>query len=177
MTSHRGSNAYETKSRPKKEGAAPLDGAPRYRLVRSVNSITLMCPNEGEEQEAPVSLSYLLAFPHLTEPVAQAVLEICKSKASAYATCERMGRELKTGFLAFLKEKSLNNIKLEQLTTSHIEGFKTWLDRADKTGIALYALQTREHRMSYLRQVMHYLKQSDKWATLNRPGFRGGRLM
>jgi hypothetical protein len=149
MTSRRGSNAYEAKSRTKREGAASLDQARRYRLVRSAGSIKLMCPKEGDKTEAPVDLSFLLAFPHLTEPFAQAIQEISKSKASAYATCSLMGRELKTGFFAFLEEKSLNNIRLEQLTTSHIEGFKNWLDRVDKK-VAIYALLTREQHMCQL---------------------------
>ena len=164
MTSRRGSNAYEGKSRIKQEGATSLDQSRRYRLVRSAGSIKLLCSKEGDKKEAPVDLSYVLTFPHLSEPFAQAVREICKSKASAYGTCDRMGRELRTGFFAYLEEKSLNNMRLEQLTTSHIEGFKNWLDRADKMGVATYAVQTREHRMSYLRQVVKYLKKSDKWA-------------
>jgi hypothetical protein len=181
MTSRRGSNAYKAKSRTKQEGAASLEQARRYRLVRSAGSIELMCPKEGEKKEASVDLSYLLAFPHLTEPFAQGIQEICKSKAFTYATCNAKGRELKTGFFAFLKEKSLNNISLAQLTTSHIEGFKNWLDRADKTGVAIYAVPSREHLMSHLRQVMQYLKQSDKWALqlasdLNiRPGMWAGQ--
>jgi hypothetical protein len=181
MTSRRGSNAYQTKSRTKREGAASLDQARRYRLMRSAGSIELMCPKEGEKKEDTVDLSYLLAFPHLTEPFAQAIREICKSKASAYATCLNLGRALNTGFFAFLKEKSLNNIGLEQLTTSHIEGFKNWLDRADKTGVAIYPISTREHQMSPLRQVVQYMKKSDEWAPqlvsdLNvRPGMWAGQ--
>jgi hypothetical protein len=172
MTSRRGSNAYETKKRTKQEdvvsldeeGAVSLDEARRYRLVRNANSIVLMCPKEGDKKEAPVELSYLLAFPHLTEPFAQAVQEICKSRASAYATCDAIGRDLKTGFFAFLEEKSLHNIRLDQLTTSHIERFKNWLDRVDKMGVAIYALHTRGHKMSFLRQIVQCLKKSDKWA-------------
>ena len=164
MTSRRGSNAYKPKSRTKEKGATSLDQARRYRLVRSAGSIKLMCPKEGEKNEGAVDLSYLLAFPHLTEPFAQTVQEICKNKAFAYATCNRMGRELKTGFLAYLKEKSLNNIRLEQLTTSQVEGFKNWLDRVDKKGVAIYVLETRGHQMSHLRKVVQYLKKSDKWA-------------
>jgi len=164
MTSHRGSNAYKTKSRPKREGAASLDQARRYRLVRSADSIELRCPNDEDKSEGSIDLSYLLAFPHLTEPFAQAVQGICKRKASAYSTCFKKGNELNLGFFAFLEEKALNSIRLEQLTTSHIEAFKNWLDRADKTGVAIYALQTREHRMSHLRQVVEHLKQSDRWA-------------
>ena len=164
MTSRRGSNAYNSKDRSKREGVASLEQARHYRLVRSAGSIELICPKEGEEKEAPVDLSYLLAFPHLTEPFAEAVQEDCKSKASAYATCLLIGRELKTGFFAFLEEKSLNNIRLEQLTTSHVEGFKNWLDRVDKTELAMFALSTREHQMSHLRKVVQYLKRSDNWA-------------
>lgn len=164
MTSRRGSNPYEGKRRAKREGTASLDQARNYRLVRSPGRIVLMCPKEGEEKEAPVDFSYLLAFPHLTEPFAQAVQEDCKSKAFAYATCLLIGRELKTGFFAYLKEKSLNNIRLEQLTTSHVEGFKNWLDRVDKTEVAVYALSTREHQMGHLRKVVQCLKRSDKWA-------------
>lgn len=164
MASRRGSNPYEGKWRVKREGSTSLDQARHYRLVRSAGSIKLMCPKDGEEKEAPVDLSYLLAFPNLTEPFVQAVQEDCKSKASAYATCLLIGRELKSGFFAFLEEKSLNNIRLEQLTTSHVEGFKNWLDRADKTEVAIYALSTREHQMSHLRKVVQYLKRSDKWA-------------
>lgn len=181
MTSQRGSNAYGSKSHTKREGAASLNDARRYRLVRSTSSIELMCPKDGAKKEAAVALSYLLAFPHLTEPFVQAIQAICKSKASAYATCHLMGRELKTGFFAFLKEKSLSNIRLEQLTTSHIEGFKNWLDRVDKTEVAIYQLQTRETRMSLLRQVVQYLKKSEKWAPqlasdLNmRPGMWAGQ--
>jgi hypothetical protein len=89
-------------------------------LTRSAGRIKLICPKDGDKEEASVDLSYLLAFPHLTEPFVQAVREICKSKAFSYATCEKMGRELKIGFFALLKEKSLNNIRLEQLTTSNI---------------------------------------------------------
>jgi hypothetical protein len=163
MTSRRGSNAYTAKIRAKREDAASLDQVRRYRLVRSAGSIKLMCPREGEKKEAPVDLSYLLAFPHLAEPFAQAVQEICKSKAFAYATCNKIGRELSTGFLAFLEEKSLHNIRLEQLTTSHIEGFKNWLDRVDKTGLSIYAITTREHLMVHLRQVVQSLKRSEKW--------------
>jgi integrase len=164
MTSRRGSNAYEGKTRTKREASVSLDQARHYRLVRSADRIELMCPKEGEKKEDTVDLSYLLAFPHLSEPFAQAIREICKSKASTYATCFKKGRELEFGFFAFLEEKALKNIRLEQLTTSHIEGFKSWLDQADKTGLAIYALQTRQHRMSHLRQVTEYLKQSDKWA-------------
>jgi hypothetical protein len=164
MTSRRGSNAYNAKSGTKGEGVASLEQAYRYRLVRSAGSIVLMCPKEGEKKEDAVDLSYLLAFPHLTEPFAQAVQEICESKAAAYATCDRMGRELKTGFFAFLEQKSLINIRLEQLTISHIEGFKNWLDRADKMGVATYQLRTRQHRMCHLRKVVQYLKQSNRWA-------------
>lgn len=163
MTS-RGSNAYQVKSHTKREGTASLDQARRYRLVRSAGSIELMCPKDGDKKEASVNLSYLLAFPHLTEPFAKAIQEICKGKASTYATCTQIGRAPKTGFFAFLEEKSLNNIRLDQLTTSHIEGFKNWLDRVDKTGVAVYAVGTREHQMSHLRQVVQYLKQSGKWA-------------
>lgn len=181
MTSIRGSNAYNVKSRPKRESFVSLDQSRRYRLVHSAGSIELMCPKDGSEKGASVDLSYLLAFPHLTEPFAQAVQEICKSKASAYATSDNMGRELKYGFFAFLTEKSLNNIRLEQLTSSHIEAFKNWLDRADKAGVAIYVLSTRERRMSYLRQVVQYLKHCDKWALqlasdLNvRPGMWAGQ--
>lgn len=181
MTNSRGSNAYKGKSRAKLVGSIPLDQARYYRLVRSAGSIELICPKEGEKKEAPVDLSYLLAFPYLTEPFAQAIQGICKSKASAYATCLRLGCEPNTSFFAFLKEKSLINIRLEQLTTSHIEGFKRWLDRADKTGVAVYAITTREHQMSHLRQVVHYLQRSEKWATelasdLNiRPGMWAGQ--
>lgn len=164
MNSRRGSNTYAGKSRTKWEGIASLDEARRYRLVRSADSIKLMCPKDGTKIEHMVDLSYLLAFPYLTEPFAEAVQGICKRKAFAYGTCDKMGRELKTGFFAFLEEKSLNNIYPEQLTTSHIEEFKNWLDRVKKTGVAVYALKTREHRMSYLRQVVQYLKDSDKWA-------------
>lgn len=164
MTSRRGSNAYKPKSRTKGESIASLDEARRYRLVRSTGCIKLMCPKEGEEKEGAVDLSYLLAFPHLTEPFAQAIWEICKSKAFACASCEVMGRELKNGFFVFLKEKSLTDIRLEQLTTYHIEGFKNWLDRTDKTEVAIYRVDTREHRMGHLRRVVQYLKQSDKWA-------------
>jgi integrase len=80
-----------------------------------------------------------------------------------------------------LKEESLSNIRLEQLTTSHIEGFKNWLDRVDKTEVAIYQLQTRETRMSLLRQVVQYLKKSEEWAPqlasdLNmRPGMWAGQ--
>jgi hypothetical protein len=163
MTSRRGSSPYEGKRRAKREGATSLDQARRYRLVRSAGSIKLMCPKEGVKK-ASVDLSYLLAFPHLTEPFAQAVEEICNSKAFTYASCDQMGRELKNGFFTFLKEKFLNNIRLEQLTTSHVEGFKNWLDRVDQTAVALYVLQTRQTRMGQLRKVVRYLKQSDKWA-------------
>lgn len=181
MTSRRGSSAYNAKSRTKEEGPASVDQSGRYRLVRSADSIKLMCPKEGEEKESAVDLSYLLAFPHLAEPFAQAICEICKSKDSAYATCFKKGRELNVGFLAFLKENSLNGLRLEQLTTSHIEGFKKWLDRADKTGLAVYAIGTREHLMSHLRQVVEYLKKSDNWVSqlvpeLNiRPGMWAGQ--
>jgi hypothetical protein len=181
MTSRRGSNAYKPKSRTTREGAPSLDQARRYRLVRSAGSIKLMCPKETEEKEDAVDLSYLLAFPHLTKPFAEAIWEICKRKDSAYATCSRKGTELNVGFFAFLEENSLNNLRLEQLTTSHIEGFKNWLDRADKTGLAIYALETREHRMGHLRHVVEYLKKSDKWAPqlvseLNiRPGMWAGQ--
>lgn len=164
MTSRRGLNPYEGKRRAKREGAASLDRARRYRLVRSAGSIKLMCPKEGNKKEAPVDLSYLLAFPHLTEPFAQAIQKICQSKDSAYSTCDKMGRELKTGFFAFLKEKSLTNIGIEQLTTSHIQGFKNWLDRTHDMGVAIYGLQSRVQRMCHLRQVVQYLKRSDKWA-------------
>lgn len=164
MTSRRGSNPYKPKGLPKHEGVASLDEARRYRLVRGADSIELMCPKEGDKNEGRVDLSYLLAFPHLTEPFAQAVQEVCKSKASEFATCCRMGRELGTGFFAFLQENTLNDLSLAQLTTSHIEGFKSWLDRADKTGVAVYVVCTREQMMCPLRQVVKYLKQSDKWA-------------
>jgi hypothetical protein len=181
MTSRRGSNAYKPRSRSKQEGVASLDQARRYRLVRSAGSIKLMCPREGDKKEASVDLSYLLAFPDLTEPFSQAVHEICKSKALLYSTCDKIGRELKTGFFAFLEEKSLNNIRLEQLTTSHLEGFKNWLDRAGKTGLAIYSLQTRLVKMSHIRQVVQYVKKSEKWAPqlaadLNiRPGMWAGQ--
>ena len=164
MTNRRGSNAYKTKSCTRQDDVASLDKARHYRLIRTLGSIELMCPKDGEKKEAPVDFSYLLSFPHLTEPFAQAVQGICKSKAHAFATCFKFGRELKTGFFAFLKEKSFNNIRLEQLTTSHVDGFKHWLDRVDKTGMAVYELSTREHHMSHLRKVLRYLKQSDKWA-------------
>jgi hypothetical protein len=181
MTNRRGANAYKPKSRTKREDAASLEQARRYRLVRSTGSIVLMCPKEGEKKEGAVDLSYLLAFPHLTEPFAQSIREICRSKASAYATCVKLAVELKFGFFAFLKEKFLNNIRLQQLTTLHIEGFKNWLDRVDKTDVAIFVLQTREHRMSSLRQAVQHLKQSDNWAPqlasdLNvRPGMWAGQ--
>lgn len=164
MTRRRGSSAYEGKRRTNEEGAISLDKARRYRLVQNTNSIVLMCPKEGDKKEAAVDLSYLLAFPHLTEPFAQAVQGLCKSKALAFATCWRLGREMKTGFFAFLKQESFNNIRLEQLTTSYVEGFKIWLDRADEMGVAIYELSTREHHMSHLRKIIRHLKQSDKWA-------------
>ncbi|AWL05889.1 hypothetical protein ACFOHT_19365 [Massilia oculi] len=163
MTNPRGSNAYKRKNRTNEGDATSLDKARRYRLVRSAGNIKLMCPKEGEKKEGAVDLSYLLTFPHLTEPFAQATQEICKNKAFAYATCDRMGRELKTGFFAYLEEKSLNNIRLEQLTTLHVEGFKNWLDRGNKKGVAIYALETRGHKMGYFRKVVQYLKKSDKW--------------
>ena len=181
MTSRRGTNAYKPRSLSKQEGVASLDEARRYRLVRSAGSIKLMCPKEGDKKEASVDLSYLLAFSDLAEPFAQAVQEICKSKGLMYSTCDKIGRELKTGFFAFLEEKSLNNIRLEQLTTSHIEGFKNWLDRADKTGLAIYSLQTRLVKMSHIRQVVQYFKKSEKWVSqltsdLNvRPGMWAGQ--
>jgi hypothetical protein len=164
MTSRRGSNAYKAKNRTKEEGSFSLEQARRYRLVRSAGRIELMCPREGDKKEAPVDLSYLLAFPYLIEPFAQSVREICKSRDFAYASCNAIGRELKSGFFAFLKEEFLNDIKLEQLTTSHIEAFKNWLDRVDKTAMAIYAIHTREIRMGQLRKVLQHLKQSDKWA-------------
>jgi hypothetical protein len=163
MTNRRGSNAYKRKNRTNEGDATSLDQARRYRLVRSAGSIKLMCPKEGEKKEGAVDLSYLLTFPHLTEPFAQATQEICKNKAFAYATCDRLGRDLKTGFFAYLEEKSLNNIRLEQLTTLQVEGFKIWLDRVNKKGVAIYALETRGHKMGFLRKVVQYLKKSDKW--------------
>lgn len=164
MTSRRGSNAYKAKNGAKEEGSVSMEQARRYRLVRSVGCIELICPKEGEKKESPVDLSYMLEFPHLTEPFAQALKDICRSKDFAYATCNLLGRELKTGFFAFLKDEVLYNIRLEQLTTSHIEMFKNWLDRADKTAMAIYTIRTREKRMGHLRKVLQYLKQSDKWA-------------
>lgn len=164
MISRRGSNAYKLKSRSKHEGIASLDKARHYHLVHRTGSIELMCPKGGNKRLARVDLSYLLAFPNLSEPIAQAIKEICRSKDFAYASCSRLGRELKSGFFMFLEKESLNNIKLEQLTTSHIEGFKTWLDQADRTRVAIYELNTREHHMSHLRKVVAYLKQSEKWA-------------
>jgi hypothetical protein len=164
LTSRRGSNAYKGKTPTKREDPVSLDQARRYRLVRSVDRIELICPKGGEKKEDTVDLSYLLVFPHLSEPFAQAVQEIWKSKTFAYATCFKMALELKNGFLAFLKEKSLTNIRVEQLTTSHIQGFKNWLDRTDNMGVAIYGIQSRVQRMSHLRQVVQYLKQSDKWA-------------
>jgi hypothetical protein len=163
MTNRRGSNAYTEKSQAKQGGVASLDETRRYHIVRSAGSIELMCPKEGDKKNL-IDLSYLLAFPHLTEPFAQAVQEIWRSKASAYPTCFKMGLELKNGFLAFLKEKSLTDIRIEQLTTSHVQGFKNWLDRTDNTGVAVYAHQSRIQRMSHLRQIVEYLKKSDKWA-------------
>ena len=83
MNSRRGSNAYKTKSQVNKGNLVLLDQARRYRLVHSAGSIKLICPKEGDKKEAPVDLSYLLTFPQLTEPFAQAVQKVCESKASA----------------------------------------------------------------------------------------------
>jgi hypothetical protein len=164
MTSSRGSNAYKPKSRPKAGNVLSMNQIPRYHLVHSAGKLELICPKEGDKKEASVDLSWLLAFPHLTEPFAQAVHYICKIKGSAYGTCYMMGSELKNGFLAFLQEKYLNKVRLEQLTTSHIEGFKNWLDRTDTTNVAIYAIKSREHKMNRLRQVVQYLQKSEKWA-------------
>lgn len=181
MTRRRGANAYKEPSRANREGVTSLDQARRYRLIRSESSIELMCPKEGDKKEALIDLSYLLAFPHLSEPFAQAFREICRGKASTYATCLTMGFDLKNGFLAFLKEKSLTDIRLDELTTFHIEGFKSWLDKINKKNVAIYAFGTRERRMGHIRQVVKYLQQSNTWAPqlaadLNvRPGMWAGQ--
>lgn len=131
------------------------DGVPFARVMFS-GSQSANIPFE-------MDVSFLLEFPHLLAPFVFAALTLLGTRPSL-ATVRGWRRELMGGFIPFLKEKSLTQIFVGDISALLIGSFTDWLnqERPDSTG-ARWDVMTRSKRWRALRAIIKKLNESKMW--------------
>lgn len=155
------------------ENIASLDrarlGQTRLHISKDLRDIRVEFPGPDREPFF-LDLSFLSAAPHLANPLAQGFRIYGVSKRQKTV----MGRrsELQTGFMAFLKDKGLLNITLEDLDRSLWNQFKQWLDTKVPPNKRQPILpKTRSTTFGALVVVLESLKSVPEFSRLARTAY------
>lgn len=136
----------------------------RHRLVRQQDNagrerFLLTIPSEAGG-EAAADLSFLLDFPLLLEPVADALLCIFQEETIRASSVLAFVQALKGEgrFFCYLRESMWFNFSLLDLTTQEVNAFVEWLNRRE-------GLQdiTKYYSFHHMRRVFTWLQKSSKW--------------
>jgi len=110
-----------------------------------------------------MDVTFLLAFPNLFAAFVFAGMQLLGWKPNL-STATAWLRELKAGFLLFLKEKSLAGIHVWDISPVLVGAFITWLNQEDPRGIgARWGEPLRRKRFRSLLVILEKLRQSSEW--------------
>ena len=120
-------------------------GGPSLRLV--------FAPNEHHD------VTFLFQLPNLAQPVARSLFEWGRGPGVTSRSTRALAVEnLRLGWVSYLLEGRLAELRLEDLDTAHVNGFIAWLNRTANDGVAQLAPETRAKRLTVLRTIIGKLR-------------------
>lgn len=136
----------------------------RARLVRSKESagrelLSLHVPSvSGGDTE--IDLSFLLDFPRLVDPVADALYSMANESELATSTLVSYVSGLKGAgrFFGYLKESNRPGFALSDLTTSEVNAFVNWLNDSDTK-----VDSTRHSAYYQARRLFRCIQEKPRW--------------
>jgi hypothetical protein len=137
-----------------------------YRVERCENlsgtTLQLVVPlKDAKGGEKPIDISYLLHFPLLWEPFSDALANSARVASSQFVTVEGKCRNLKNGFIAYLRFAA-PHASLSDITTARLEDFIVWLRRTEN-GVAKYKKMSKQHFEMAATSTLKDLQKSDRW--------------
>lgn len=148
----------------------------RAELVRTRDEtgreqLLLVLPSDADG-EVEADLSYLLAFPGLVDPFADALLRLAEEpkrkgrgarKASSVLSYTN-GLKERGGFFAYLAQMGLCDMVLSDLSTQQVNNFIEWLNR--RRGVTDI---TRQNAYFRLYLIVDWLQKSSRWKRETHP--------
>ncbi len=115
-------------------------------------TLTAIFPKKGGGEPDRLDLSFLLAFPGLTDFFAEALLKAIKN----YRTMSRIGfaQNLRGSWFAFLGERGYTNLRPADLDEQIFTGFNTWLSQRRKADGSAYLPMTIGSKLNALRGAL-----------------------
>jgi hypothetical protein len=137
-----------------------------YRVERRETylgpELKLIVPHKSSPGgEKAVDISYLLEFPMLSEPFSDVTANSARVTASVLVTVEGKCRNLKNGFITYLRVAAPNT-NLGDITTALLEDFIVWLRRTEN-GVAKYKKKSKQLFEMSVTTILKDLQKSDKW--------------
>jgi hypothetical protein len=111
--------------------------------------------------EKAIDISYLLEFPMLWEPFSDVIAHSARVAASVFVTVEGKCRNLKNGFIEYLRIAA-PNATLGDITTALIEDYIVWLRRTEN-GVAKYLKMSKQHFEMAATTILKDLQKSETW--------------